>query len=371
VISVNSSAEPPASSGLLLIDKPRGVTSHDVVAAVRNTLHMRRVGHAGTLDPMATGLLIVGFGHATRLLNYVMGHKKTYEATIRLGQSTTTDDVEGDFTPGARLTVDELIRLHRGPRRGLMADDRRKCDVRGTGSGEDEAAQDELDIMATLVRRVIDDHLLGDIEQVPSSYSAIKVNGQRAYERARSGMSVRLEPRPVTIHGCDVHGIRWGTCANTVDVDVLVTCSAGTYIRALARDLGRLLEVGGYLIGLRRIRIGDFDINGDDPVVTAHDEEQTFTNREGLTVTKGKAILDADERGVLDCALTMLQAARKVIPTAPISSSQAEDLRCGRRIECSMSSATALYEDGTDDLVAIGEPAGSGRVRSAVVFPLG
>lgn len=222
----------PDNSGLLVIDKPQGVTSHDVVAAVRGALHMKRVGHAGTLDPMATGVLVVGFGNATRLLNYIVDHDKTYLATIRLGQRTTTDDADGELLP-EEGTIAEF------PSRQTVED-------------------------------VIAHHFTGRIEQVPNSYSAIKINGQRAYDLAREGKDVDLRARPVTISEFSVSAVRYGyastTCAGSpladaveiapeeswhaetdgqnepnmqpvMELDVAVTCSAGTYIRALGRDL--------------------------------------------------------------------------------------------------------------------------------------
>ena len=162
----------PDNSGLLVIDKPQGVTSHDVVAAVRGALHMKRVGHAGTLDPMATGVLVVGFGNATRLLNYIVDHDKTYLATIRLGQRTTTDDADGELLP-EEGTIAEF------PSRQTVED-------------------------------VIAHHFTGRIEQVPNSYSAIKINGQRAYDLAREGKDVELKARPVNISEFSVSAVRYG-----------------------------------------------------------------------------------------------------------------------------------------------------------------
>ena len=229
-------------SGLLIVDKPQGVTSHDIVAAVRGALHMKRVGHAGTLAPMATGVLVVGFGNATRLLNVIVEHDKTYEATIRLGQRTTTDDADGEVVS-----------------------------TRPASAMSREALQ-----------AVVDARFTGTIEQVPNAYSAIKINGQRAYDLARDGQEVRLKARPVTIHEfavLDARPVLVATAAGeqsggspegrtpgddesrdgsvpALDVDVRVACSAGTYIRALARDLGAALGVGGHLTRLRRTRVG-------------------------------------------------------------------------------------------------------------------
>ncbi|OAH51001.1 tRNA pseudouridine(55) synthase TruB [Microbacterium oleivorans] len=205
------------SGGILLVDKPGGVTSHDIVARARRALNTRKIGHAGTLDPMATGLLVLGVGHATRLLTYVVGLDKTYEATIRLGVTTDSDDADGVETARADAggVADDAI--HRGIRT-----------------------------------------LTGPISQVPSTVSAIKVGGRRAYDLARAGEQVELKARDVLISRFEVRGIRRG--GDVVDVDVVVDCSSGTYIRALARDLGADLGVGGHLTALRRTRIGPFDV---------------------------------------------------------------------------------------------------------------
>jgi len=210
------------STGILLVDKPGGITSHDVVSRARRRLGTRRVGHAGTLDPMATGLLVLGAGPATRLLTYLVGLDKTYLATIRLGESTSTDDAEGEST--GRYAVD---------------------------FGDD-------DLSAAVAR------LTGDILQRPSSVSAIKVAGKRAYALARAGEAVELSPRPVTVHEFAVLNVRRGDDA--VDVDVRVDCSSGTYIRALARDLGAALGSGGHVTALRRTRVGPFDVSAAGPV---------------------------------------------------------------------------------------------------------
>lgn len=206
--------------GLLLVDKPGGLTSHDVVSRVRWLAGTRKVGHAGTLDPMATGLLVLGIGRATRLLTHLVGVDKTYTATIRLGQTTSTDDAEGDTlaAEGAALTRE-------GVQRELPA-------------------------------------LTGAIEQVPSQVSAIKIDGKRAYERARAGETVQIPARSVTVHEFAITGLRPATTTagvDVTDVDVRVRCSSGTYIRALARDLGERLGVGGHLTALRRSHVGPFD----------------------------------------------------------------------------------------------------------------
>ncbi|MCZ7425114.1 tRNA pseudouridine(55) synthase TruB [Micromonospora sp. WMMA1949] len=207
-----------STDGLIVVDKPGGMTSHDVVARIRRLARTRRVGHGGTLDPMATGVLVIGVGRATRLLTYVIGAGKSYAATIRLGQATVTDDAEGEVvatTPAGAVTDD-------GVRAALTA-------------------------------------LTGEIDQVPSAVSAIKINGQRAYKRVRDGEAVELPARRVTVSRLDVVEIRRDV-PDVVDVDVDVTCSSGTYIRALARDAGAALGVGGHLTALRRTAVGGFTL---------------------------------------------------------------------------------------------------------------
>lgn len=206
--------------GLLLVDKPGGLTSHDVVSRTRRIARTRRVGHAGTLDPMATGLLVLGIDRATRLLTHLVGADKTYTATIRLGQATTTDDAEGQITAAAGAAVDRAE-----------------------------------------IENVLDS-LRGEIQQVPATVSAIKVDGQRAYARARAGEEVTLAARSVTIHEFTIHDVRRENADGlpVTDVDATVRCSSGTYIRALARDLGELLGTGGHLTALRRTHVGPFDV---------------------------------------------------------------------------------------------------------------
>ena len=205
------------TSGILLVDKPQGLTSHDVVARVRRLAGTRKVGHAGTLDPMATGLLVLGVDSSTRLLTYLVGLDKTYSATIRLGVATDSDDADGEVTH----TIDAAH----------LADDA---------------------IRAALATQV------GERDQVPSTVSAIKIAGRRAYDLARSGETVELAPRRVTISRIDVLAVRREGAL--VDVDVVVDCSSGTYIRAIARDLGADLGVGGHLTALRRDTVGPFDV---------------------------------------------------------------------------------------------------------------
>lgn len=209
--------------GILLIDKPRGMTSHDVVARARRALGTRKIGHAGTLDPMATGLLVLGVEGATRLLTFIVGLDKTYEATIRLGVSTDTDDADGQV-----VSTTDASSLAPSALTGAIG------------------------------------ALTGLISQVPSTYSAIKVEGRRAYDLARAGEAVELKAREVTVSRFEVLAERRD--GDVVDLDVVVDCSSGTYIRSLARDLGASLGVGGHLTALRRTRIGIFDVAEAAPV---------------------------------------------------------------------------------------------------------
>lgn len=208
----------PAPDGLVVVDKPADWTSHDVVARMRRLAGTRKVGHAGTLDPMATGVLLVGVGKATRLLGHLALTEKAYDATIRLGRATNTDDAEGEVTAeaGAAAVTDEAVHSGIKP-------------------------------------------LTGPIEQIPPQVSAIKVNGRRAYKQARKGENVELAARPVTVYAFTVTAIRRD--GPYVDVDAGVVCSSGTYIRALARDLGAALGVGGHLTALRRTRVGPYDLD--------------------------------------------------------------------------------------------------------------
>jgi tRNA pseudouridine55 synthase len=215
-----------AGSGLVIVDKPAGWTSHDVVAKMRRLAGTRRVGHAGTLDPMATGVLVVGVEKATRLLGHLALTEKAYDATFRLGQSTNTDDAEGEITA-----------------------------TTSAGGLTDHALRTAI---ATLT---------GQIQQIPPQVSAIKVAGERAYKRARAGENVDLAARPVTVYDFAVREVRRPSdvpghkaVGDVIDVDASITCSSGTYIRALARDLGAALGVGGHLTALRRTRVGPYDL---------------------------------------------------------------------------------------------------------------
>jgi tRNA pseudouridine55 synthase len=219
-----------SKDGLVIVDKPGGLTSHDVVARIRRLAGTRRVGHAGTLDPMATGVLVVGVEKATRLLGHLALTQKQYDATIRLGQSSSTDDAEGELTKTAPAT-------------GLTPE--------------------------TINKAIAD--LTGEIQQVPPAVSAIKVDGQRAYKLTRAGAAPELKPRPVTVYEFTVTAIRppgdgdgdltgLTDLTGLIDIDATVRCSSGTYIRALARDLGNSLGTGGHLTALRRTRVGGYGL---------------------------------------------------------------------------------------------------------------
>lgn len=240
-----------------MVDKPQGITSHDVVSRTRRLAQTRKVGHAGTLDPMATGLLVLGVNSSTRLLTYLVGLDKEYLATIRLGESTTTDDAEGQ----SLVTADA-------------------SGVTGTALAEGIAA------------------LRGEIDQIPSTVSAIKVDGKRAYARARAGEEVELAARRVTIAEFEMVGEpRW--VGSMLDVDVRVVCSTGTYIRALARDLGAALAVGGHLTALRRTRVGPFSVEGALPVLADRDA-QPAVDVDGLLLHPAAVAGQLFETVVLD-----------------------------------------------------------------------
>lgn len=294
---------PPA---LLLVDKPGGMTSHDVVARARRVLSVRRVGHAGTLDPMATGLLVLGVGAATRLLGYLSGSDKTYRATIRLGQSTVTDDREGEVTATASAA-------------GLTDDA-----VRTALAGQ-----------------------VGALQQVPSSVSAVKVGGRRSYDRVRAGEEFELAPRSVTVHRIDVHGTTRPT-PDLVDVEVTVSCSTGTYIRAIARDVGTELGTGGHLTVLRRTSAGPFSTEQARPVEEA------------------AAALAGDGAGPGVLGLTA--AAGTVFPVRALTPAEAVALGHGQRVAATGAPGLHAAVGPDDRLVALIEDAGD-LARVAVGFP--
>ncbi|MET0698112.1 MAG: tRNA pseudouridine(55) synthase TruB [Mycobacterium sp.] len=239
--------------GIVVVDKPGGMTSHDVVGRCRRIFGTRKVGHAGTLDPMATGVLVIGIERATKILGLVAGTSKTYTGTIRLGQSTSTDDAEGELLEqvSAEHVTDAAI---------------------------------ETAVAA----------LRGDIEQTPSSVSAIKVGGKRAYQLAREGQVVELKARAVRIATFEVLAIR--RADGLIDVDVEVDCSSGTYIRALARDIGIDLGVGGHLTALRRTRVGDFGlVHARTLEALAEQPELSYSLDEACLLAFARRELNADE----------------------------------------------------------------------------
>ncbi len=284
-----------AESGLVVVDKSGGMTSHDVVSRVRRLAGTRKVGHAGTLDPMATGVLVLGLNRATRLLGHLMLTQKGYDATIRLGVATTTDDAEGEVT----ATV--------------------------SAAGLDEA-----------VVRAAAAEFVGDLEQVPTAVSAIKVDGKRAYQRVRDGEEVELKARPVTVHELVVHDVR---LADQIDVDVSIRCSSGTYIRAIARDLGARLGVGGHLTALRRTAVGPYDLT------SAH---------------------TLDELGEEFVLLPIADAARAAFPSHDLDADRAADVRVGRALDIGLDELTAVFApDG--EFLALYEPRGE-TAKAVAVF---
>lgn len=297
-------AHPPAGDGLLVVDKPRDWTSHDVVARTRRVCRTRRVGHAGTLDPMATGVLLLGVNRATRLLTYLVGADKAYTATIRLGESTVTDDAEGEV-------------------------------VARTGAGHLDADTVHAAVLP----------LTGEIDQVPSAVSAIKVQGRRSYARVRGGEEVDLPARRVTVHRFEVLAVRPDPSAGVTDVDVEVEVSSGTYVRALARDLGTSLGVGGHLTALRRTRVGDFTLDRAVPL------DQLV------------------EDGAGEHLVPLAQAAATTFPVRRLGAEEARAVGHGQRIASErpgrQEPVAALDPDGR--LVALLDETGE-RARSRVVF---
>lgn len=292
--------------GLLVVDKPKGVTSHGVVAQFRRLLDTRKIGHAGTLDPAATGVLVLGIGRGTRLLTYLVGADKEYTATIRLGWATVTDDAEGERRgPVTPVTPADLVDIGRA--------------------------------MQSFV---------GTIEQRPSSVSAIKVDGQRAYDRVRAGDDVVLEPRTVTVHRFDIQGApRAGD--GWVDVDVVVECTSGTYVRALARDLGAVLGPGGHVVALRRTALGPF------AVAEAIDSSEVATAAAAAAI-KGLGAV-----------------AGRFLPMVEVDPPDVPRIRSGLRIAAPEGTArdvpTALL-DGGGELLAVAGCGADGLWRYGVVF---
>lgn len=269
----------PSGPGLVVVDKPPGMTSHDVVGRCRRIFATRRVGHAGTLDPMATGVLVIGIDRATKILGLLTASAKSYAATIRLGQTTSTEDAEGEL-------LQTIAAAH-------LTDEQIAAAVAG---------------------------LRGDIEQVPSAVSAIKVGGRRAYQLVRDGQEVELKARPVRIDRFEILSTRRD--AALIDLDVEVDCSAGTYIRALARDLGTALGVGGHLRALRRTRVGRFELD------------------------RARSLDELTERPQL--SWTLDEACLLVFPRRVLTSEEAEATQHGR----------PLSPAGIDGVYAAADPAG-------------
>jgi tRNA pseudouridine55 synthase len=286
--------------GLVIVDKPAGLTSHDVVSRVRRLAGTRRVGHAGTLDPMATGVLVVGVNKATRLLHHLVLADKAYTATIRLGVATVTDDAAGAVVSAADCSA----------------------------------------LTETRVRAEVTT-LTGEMDQVPSAVSAVKVDGRRAYARVRAGEQVTLASRRVTVSGFDVLDIR-RPAEPVLDVDVAVECSSGTYVRALARDLGAALGVGGHLTVLRRTRVGPFNV------------------ADALTLEELAERADP-------VMLSLAEGIRRAMPVRHLTADEARELGFGRAVVATGVEGTygALGPDGSA-VALLAESAGS--AKPVVVF---
>lgn len=280
----------------MIVDKESGITSHRVVGRLRRLLGIRKIGHAGTLDPMATGVLILGVGRATRLLGHLSLHDKRYLATVRLGERSDSDDADGDVEPVA--------------------------DASALTRAEVEEACEPL---------------RGEIEQVPSTISAIKIDGKRAYAAARAGEEVRLQPRKVTVSGLEILDVR--VDGARLDVDIDVTCSSGTYIRAIARDLGAALGVGGHLTALRRTRIGGYEISD--------------------------AARLGDEAPPL---MTMAEAASRGFPCVRLDAAQSQDVRFGRSLDLPLEPGVNGLLSPGGQLLALYQPEGERAVPVTVLI---
>lgn len=289
------------TSGLVIVDKPAGMTSHDVVGRIRRLAHTRKVGHAGTLDPMATGVLVLGVEKATRLLHHLVLHDKAYTATVRLGAATTTDDAEGEIISTAST-----------------------------------AAVDEAAVRVAMLP------LTGEIMQRPSAVSAIKIDGERAYKRVREGQTVEIPARPVTVSRFEPLG--FSRAGDFLEVDVAVECSSGTYVRALARDLGATLGVGGHLTALRRTRVGPFAL---------------------------AAARTLDELAALDDPVTLPLAAavRTAMPAREVAPDEARALSYGKALGAAGIAGTygAFAPDGTV-IALLAEDEADGRAKPVLVF---
>lgn len=292
---MSGSAPPP---GIVVVDKPAGMTSHDVVSRCRRAFGTRKVGHAGTLDPMATGVLVIGIERATKILGLITATEKSYAATIRLGRTTTTDDAEGDVVQ----------------------------DIPASSVTDEQIADGIAD-------------LRGEISQRPSAVSAIKVGGKRAYQLAREGEQVELAPRTVRIDRFDVMSVRRD--GPFVDLDVEVDCSSGTYIRALARDLGAGLGVGGHLTALRRTRVGGYGLG------------------------HARTLEDLADRPTL--SYTLDEACLAAFPRRDVTEAQAVDAAHGRPLAAAGIEGVYAATDSAGRVIALLEERGQ-RTKSVVVI---
>lgn len=285
--------DPIADSGIVIVDKPQGWTSHDVVGKLRRIFRTKKVGHSGTLDPMATGVLVLGIGRGTRFLPHVHADTKSYQATIRLGAATLTDDAEGELlsTASAAAVTDEMIR--------------------------DKVAE-----------------FTGTIMQKPAAVSAVKIDGVRAYERIRRGEKVDIPARPVTISRYEVLAIRHDTDperpGECIDIDVEVDCSAGTFIRALARDLGEALGVGGHLTALRRTAAGVFTLDDALTIEQLTDMAEQYDAEHPDIAEMRKP---SPERAANLLPMSLDQACLRCFETREVSEQQAYDLAQGKWLE--------------------------------------
>jgi tRNA pseudouridine55 synthase len=313
---LKSAPEAESKHYLVIVDKPGGMTSHDVVARIRRLAGTRRVGHAGTLDPMATGVLVVGVEKATRLLGYLTATEKEYHATIRLGQSTSTDDAEGEITGGAPAA--------------------------------DVSAETLAKVAASLT---------GEIMQVPPAVSAIKVAGQRAYRLTRAGAAPELAARPVTVYEFKILAER--RHGEALDLDAIVRCSSGTYIRALARDMGQQLGVGGHLTRLRRTRVGPYRVEDARTLEQLAERFDVVPLAQAAQAAFPRRDLTADE------ARHLAHGGR----LAPATASAANPGTPGTAVTAGSPGPTAAYApDGT--LIALLTEE-SGQARPLVVFAEG
>ena len=308
--TLNPERDEVANNVILLVDKPAGITSHDVVAKVRRTFKTRKVGHAGTLDPMATGLMTLGINNGTKILSHLVGMDKVYLAEAFLGFGTTTDDAEGERIVGSVQ-----------------------------GSKEPVISKQISTVFNTQV---------GNIAQIPSSVSAVKVNGVRSYKLARAGQAVELAPREVTIHSLDLLDLK----PETIDgvqghlVTFRVHCSSGTYVRAIARDVGLSLGVGGHLRSLRRERIGEFSLA---QAITLEDLQSADRQVSGLGLGKVLSTL---------------------MPVQEVGMEDINELRFGRQIDCQVEAkfgATIAICDANSELIAVGFRKGT-KIQPKTVF---